>query len=172
MNEYKKFDYFETPIRHIDLFTNIVKPEQHGVNALEVYQYIYKMEEDRRLWQDKWRRYKDFDVLFLILFSLLIPIIAYIVKMLVCYLLDFYDDTFIDKKIISYFIFYQAIVIEFHMWNNLKFLNMYEKWVEKKHKKRSQFNRLIEEYLDLVNFEYCNNREKFDVFHSSFKKQR
>ena len=159
MAKYKQFDYFETPIRCISRFNDYVNPERYSLNALDIYQYIFNIEEDRKAWAWTWNRYKDWSAILLVVMSLLLPIIAYIVIMLTCYLLNLFDVSNIDKKIISYFIGYQTIIIEIQMWNHLRFIDIYNKWIEKKYKKRSQFNRIIEEYLEEVNYNYWKKQE-------------
>ena len=154
MVEYRKFDYFKTPIESISGFSNFVNPEKYKTNDLEVFHYLYNMEIDRKNWGIMWNRYKDWSVIFLVIFSLLLPIIAYLMIILSCKMLSLYEVNIIDRKIISYFIIYQTIITEFSMWYKLRFIDLYNKYIERKYKKRSQFNRLIEEYLEVVNYHY------------------
>lgn len=158
MEEYKKFDYFETPLKIINSFRDYVNPEKYKykIDGLEVHAYIYKIEEDRKRWDFYRVRYKDFPLILLVIITLFLPIIAFFV----IYLISSFGISNIDKKIISYFIVYQTVIIEFSMWRNFKFIDIYNKWVEKKYKKRSQFNRIIDEYLEDVNFRYWMKQNK------------
>ena len=82
-----------------------------------------------------------------------IPILLIIIKQYVCVLLDVYDEDSIINNLLSIIFFILFGWMEFHIWKNETIINIYNNWIEKKYKKRSQYNPVIEKLLDDANFE-------------------
>lgn len=161
MEQYFKFDYFST--RTSDLWYNRLNLEQYGLTSMEVYDYIKQMEKDRENWHEKWNKLTKWGLLLQIAGSIAIPFILILVKYEICVLLDIYDTESIINNIISIIVFLVFIGLEIYIWVFEIISGLYDIWLEKKYKKRSQYNPVIEKLLDDANFEcwkYENEQER------------
>ncbi len=150
MDNYKRFDYFDTPIRNVSIFDDYADPEQYGIPPLDVYEFIYKMEKDRKLWFEKKQLYKDWDGILLILITLLIFVLAYLMQFLISHYLN--DIGY--PKGLSYIIYLLAFILVYYLWKDSFFIRMYKIWIENKYKQKTQNNPQIEFFLEIVNYKY------------------
>lgn len=164
MSNYFKFDYFSTSITDLWYGYDRLNLEYYGLTSTEVSHYINQMIKDRERWNEKEKKTQDVGYwihLFASIFA--IPILLIIIKQHVCVLLDVYDEDSIINNLLSIIFFILIGWMEFHIWKNETIINIYNNWIEKKYKKRSQHNPVIEKFLDDANFEhwkYINKLEK------------
>lgn len=161
MEQYFKFDYFSTPTS--DLWYNGLNLEQYGLTSMEVYDYIKQMEKDREKWYEKRKKFTRWGLLLQIVVSIAIPFILILIKYEICVLLDIYDTESIINNIISIIAFLVFLGLEIYIWVFEIISGIYDIWLEKKYKKRTQYNSVIEKLLDDANFEhwkYVNEQER------------
>lgn len=149
MNEYFKFDYFSTSLS--DMWVHKCNPEEYGLTISEVEDYIYQMKEDRRLWDEKRKELDQWGPLL----QLFVSLSAVFIYALLCVIFSeiFKENRSVCFILASIFIFL-LIGYEIHIWKNSSILNKYNRWMERKYKKRTQYNPVIEKLLDDANFEH------------------
>ncbi|MBR1492796.1 MAG: hypothetical protein IJ610_08655 [Bacteroidaceae bacterium] len=149
MNEYQKFDYFSTS--DDKLWIHKCNLEKYGLTLSEVKDYIYQMNKDRLQWEEKRKKFDEWGPV-LQLFVSVVAVFIYALISTISYEI-FKESSYICTTLSTCFLFL-LVVFEYYIWKNVKVLNRYDKWLEKKYKKKTQYNPIIEKLLDDANFEH------------------
>ena len=143
---YLKFDYFSTTTDK--LWIHKCNPENYGLFLSEVQHYIYQMEEDRQHWEEKRKKLDEWGPLL----QLFVSFFAVFICSIICVIsYEIFNENSSICTILSTIFILLLIGYEFYIWKKLTIWNMYNRWMERKYKKRTQYNPVIEKLLDDAN---------------------
>ena len=155
--DYIPFDYYTTPI--LDIPTTIKDCEEYGLNHTDVSRYVRQMAEDRRKWQKIVPTIEVICFFSQIIGTIITISLIVVGKVLLCQLFDVYDDSSLLFQFFSGFAVIAVILSIYAIWKwNVIFALVYAlgRFL---FQKRSQYDSVIEKYLEDCYWEWCKQKE-------------
>lgn len=173
--EYVPFDYFYT--RDDEIWIDEERLKEYGLDILDVLNYKKNMMADRERWENKLSYRDNIGTLLQLIATVLAITLPYMIKQILCIILAIEEENSFLNLILTVLAFASMIALEWLLWGKEVLINWFNRWFRNKYQIRSQYDVLIEKYLEDCHWEWYKKMKplwerEYQIYLKSMQKSK